>query len=335
MWWSGKPTEKYWFEIRRIEGIGTALESPELDVDGHANPWYQLMREVRPGDVVYHYNANESRFVGRSEASSAVSASGDGFRVELQGFTPFVAQVGLAELRDKSDAIYTLRDKLQTEFGRPLYLPFQFTKKRSQFRMMSNYLTKAPAELVKILFGDDGLAAGMVPHGPGSSPKEETNPIDEELVALGQLPPKKSSFLNPFKAKADSNYVANVAGGRSVRTRGHETLVNDFEAWLRNYGLETGRNAAIDLGVIDPEVIIEAKTTKAGWSGAIRQAVGQLYEYRYFKVASPSASLVFLADRKVPDSWIKYLEKDRSILVAYRSNTGFHLSQRCRKVFKI
>ena len=50
-------------------------------------------------------------------------------------------------------AEFTLADELH----RRLFLPFQFTRDRTQLRMMSNYFAKLPRELVVSLFGDDGL----------------------------------------------------------------------------------------------------------------------------------------------------------------------------------
>lgn len=89
--------------------------------------------------------------------------------------------------------------------------------------------------------------------------------------------------------------------------------MNDCADWLASKGLEPGRNAVVDLGLADPAVIMEAKVIGPSWATSIREAVGQLYEYRYFKIADPRAALVFLADKPVPDDWLEYLEKDRSI----------------------
>ena len=58
----------------------------------------------------------------------------------------------------------------------------------------------------------------------------------------------------------------------------------------------------------------------------------ELYEYRYFKVAAPSASLIFLSDQPVPDEWVKYLESDRGIGVMWpHGKAGFELSKMAEK----
>jgi hypothetical protein len=130
---------------------------------------------------------------------------------------------------------------------------------------MSNYFTKLPDSFLKILFGSRGAQPSF-------------------MVAPGAHP--KTQFLAPFKPKADLNYMATIAGRTASRTRKHETLVNDFARWLSRRGYEVGRNVAIDLGLLKPPVIIEAKVVGTP-AKAIREAVSQLYEYRYFQVADP------------------------------------------------
>jgi hypothetical protein len=98
-----------------------------------------------------------------------------------------------------------------------------------------------------------------------------------------------------------------ILGGPKVRTSEHETLVNDFASWLKfTHGLEPMRSAVIDLAVNDPPVIVEAKHVPGpeAWPQAIREAVSQLYEYRFFGVANPKWSLLFLASNRVEDKWV-------------------------------
>lgn len=72
-WWEGEGSERYWVEIRWVEGIGRFLTCPAPPVDGRThNPWYQLVGQVQPDDVIYHWNAVEHRFVGRSRVASSV-----------------------------------------------------------------------------------------------------------------------------------------------------------------------------------------------------------------------------------------------------------------------
>jgi len=129
-------------------------------------------------------------------------------------------------------------------------------------------------------------------------------------------------FLEPFRPKSDTQYIARIIGKVQKRGRKHETLVNSFTTFLTSLGLQPGRNQAIDIGLQEPDTIIEAKVI-ASWAQSIRQAVGQLYEYRYFQVVSPHARLVFLASAPVPADWRDYLEKDRGIGVCWQEGEKF------------
>jgi hypothetical protein len=319
-WWEADPSERYWVEIRRNPGrIGTELWAPNRDVGGHRNGWWDLLRTVVAGETVYHYHTRERRFIGRSTAAAdgIEDLSEGSYTVELRDFTPIEASVDLSDVRAHAREIYRLRDEIASRHDGPLYLPFQFVTDRSGLRFMSNYFAKMPERLAQLLFGPDGLASDRLP------PPAAADPADEEVEPSGVV---AGGFLEPFKAKADSDYASQVVGGRRKRTRKHETLVNDCAIWLEAHGLAPGRNAAVDLGTEKPKVIIEAKMIGSSWPAAIRQAVGQLYEYRFFKVADPKAGLIFLASEPVPSRWIHYLENDRGIAVIWRAGAGFELS---------
>jgi hypothetical protein len=136
--------------------------------------------------------------------------------------------------------------------------------------------------------------------------------------------------LRPFKPKADSECIARIEGGTQRRDRAHERLVNPFREWLQAHGFDPRSNMAIDIGLDDPPVVVEAKTlpfgTRQKWTRAIREAVGLLYEYRYFQVVRPDSELIFLASHRVPEDWVRYLEDDRHIGVAWQEGDGFRLS---------
>ena len=316
-WWDHLPTERFWVEIRReLLGLGVELRCPFLDIGFERNAWYDLVDQVQPGDRVYHWNAREERFVGRSIATAAREIDQEtGERIlRLRDFVPLQVVVGTAEIQNGSRSLRNIRhDLAQAHPGRTLFMPFQF--RSDGLRLMSNYFTKLPVAMQTLLFGTDGLAEGDLPNPPPEDGAAE--PADGSDVQVG--------FLKPFKAKADTDYLSLVPGGRFRRGRKHETLVNDFASWLAERGLAVGRNAAIDLGLNEPPAIIEAKNLTT-WPKAIREAVGQLYEYRYFEVARPDASLIFLASEPVPEDWTRYLEQDRRIGVAWRVDGGFVLS---------
>jgi hypothetical protein len=329
-WWHSARGERFWVEIRRVpEGLGRELRCPFADVDGHRNGWWDLVDDIRAGDCIYHWNADQGRFVGRSFAlrtREIDDQTGERF-VPLTGFIPLTVTVGLERIRNLSPQLAAMRDALARDHpDATLYLPFQ--ARRDGWRLMSNYFTKLPATMQHALFGADGLGESGLP-----DPPEDDGPavLDDDNRRSN-----RRGFLRPFKPRADTDYLTRVAGGPARRGRTHETLVNDFAEWLATRGLVVGCNAAIDLGVQDPPAIIEAKVIRAGrWAHALREAIGQLYEYRYFQVVSPQSSLIFLASAQVPERWLDYLDHDREIGAAWRSDDGFRLTNRAREVLGI
>lgn len=314
-WWTDNSDERYWTEIRRVPGIGTDLICPD-----RSNAWYDLLLEVAEGDVIYHWDADQHRFVGRSQVEATCSIE-DGERVvPLTRFETIDVPVTLAHVRAREELIRGVRDSLAAAYpDERLYLPFQF--RSDGLRFMSNYFAKLPAALVEPLFGGSGLAREAE-----DSPPEGEGPDEASVVAF-----PRATYLRPFKAKADTDYFVRIQEGPRRRGRYHETLVNDFSVWLSAQGLTVGRNAAIDIGIADPPVIIEAKMVPSSWSGPIREAVGQLYEYRHFQVCSPDADLVFLSSKPLPKEWVRYLENDRGIGVAWREGTSWHISEVTRR----
>ena len=320
-WWDGIASERAWVEIRRVPGAGRSLICPAPQPDGRHNAWHKLVGEVRRGDPIFHWNAREHRFIGRSIAAASVHEEGPDWILPLERFTPIRATVGLETLESRRSELERIRDRLKAEYEfEKLYLPFQY--RGDDTRMISNYFAKFPKAAVDLLFDETGL---------GEAGAEAPSPEDGVSVGTKRVgPDPRSGFLSPFRPKADSDYITSQLGGVHRRGRRHETLVNSFAAWLTGLGYEVGRNAAIDLGLSNPSVVIEAKIVTT-WPLSIRAAVGQLYEYRYFKVADPAAELVFLVDEPVPPPWVDYLERDRQIGCVWPSASTFVLSPRATK----
>jgi hypothetical protein len=310
-----------WVEIRREPGIGTGIWASRDSEDGHIDAWHELVASVRKGETIYHYSARESRFVGRSVAAAdAVDDDDEGaYTVELEHFTQLRSVLGLDELRTMTADIYAVRDELAEQHDPPLYLPFQF--RSDGLRFVSDYFAKLPARLVAELFGADGL--GRVDEQVLEAPIDHDS---KDSVSTGTTPGPNLGYLSPFKPKADTDYVVNIRGVRRTQTRKHETLVNLCAKWLADRGLEPARNVAVEPGLDDPPVIIEAEIVASSWASSIREAVGQLYEYRFFQVVDADAGLIFLSSEKVPDRWVDCLENDRRIGSMWPASTGFDMT---------
>ncbi len=322
-WWESDPSERFWVEIRKIAGTGVDLTCSLTNATGAEPGQYRLVGEVRAGDVIFHWHATQSRFVGRSVAAADASVVDGTRKVPLRDFNPLVGDVDLAAIRRAEAAIYGLRADLDARFpSLTHYLPFQF--RHDGLRMVNYYFAKMPRALVELLFG----ASGWAEEAAVDPPSEEGEPVAVEEAGVVR------GYLQPFRPKADSEYEARVQKRKQWRGRRHETLVNEFSKWLTEQGFCPARNRAIDIGIEEPPVIIEAKIVST-WPQATREAVGQLYEYKYFQVVSPKSRLVFLSSIKVPGEWCRYLERDRDISVAWQSKDGFHLTAKCKEAFEL
>jgi hypothetical protein len=320
-WWDFDGSERFWIEIRKVPGIGAKLECPMRTVSGNKSGAYELLDAVKAGDIVYHWHAEQSRFVGRSVAIGPREILGGRRVVQLRDFNPLIGDVDLEAVRGYERQIYSVRDRLRMKFAsQRLYLPFQF--RSDGLRMVNYYFAKLPADLVAVFFGESGWAdTGANPPPPEDGPPEESDVTNVTR-----------QYLQPFRPKADVDYEARIKGGIQKRGRRHETLVNAFSKWLSDRGLIPARNRAIDIGLKTPAVIVEAKMITT-WPRSIREAVGQLYEYRYFHVVSPNTKLVFLASKSVPPDWLKYLEEDRGISVGWYTGSDFELSKMAQEAF--
>lgn len=316
-WWTKDPEERFWIEIRYVDGLGAELRCPVLDARGRANGWYDLVSTVRPEDTVYHWHAVQHRFVGRSVVAAQPRIEDGHWVVPLKGFTAISGGADRARILELTKEITAERDRIRSLSlpGRDsLYLPFQF--RADGLRMMSNYFTKLPRRLVGPLFGPSDADSD-------SSPLQR----EEENDSFAPLPrDPRPAYLEPFRPKADTGYLAEVTGGRTWRSRHHETLVNSFHCWLQGRGLQPKCNLAIDIAITEPRTVIFEAEVVTSWPRSTREAVGQLYEYRFFQVVNPQAGLVFLASKRVPENWIHYLEHDRGIGVAWLDADEFFLS---------
>src|SRR5262249_8939267 len=145
-WWDEVEGEHCWIEVRRVsEGLGQELRCPFEDVAGHRNGWWDLIDVVMPGDCIYHWNADEGRFVGRSFAATTrfVDAESQERVVQLRDFLPLTVDIGREHIRSLGASLENMRDALAEQHPHiKLYLPFQF--RHDGLRLMSNYFTKLP-----------------------------------------------------------------------------------------------------------------------------------------------------------------------------------------------
>jgi hypothetical protein len=170
-WWSQQPEQRYWLEATDREDIGADLHAPELDESGKEFWGYSLFKEASVGDIVLHYDKRPEAngIVGCSVVSGPPTtkpivwaARGTyarekgvkpherpGFVVPISEFKKLSAPVTLAQIRDHEDKLRALTVGLKQQNRKPLYFPFELSKK-SPIRLLQAYAFKLPREFLEL-----------------------------------------------------------------------------------------------------------------------------------------------------------------------------------------
>ena len=120
--------------------------------------------------------------------------------------------------------------------------------------------------------------------------------------------------LREFAPKSDSDYVAHLSGKRLVKSRRHETLVKQFGDHAAGLGLAPATNVHPRDMTLAPsaqeEWLVEAKVVYNGnVTHAVREAIGQLLQYRHFLYPAGSAvRLLGLFSEPIGDAYVALLE---------------------------
>jgi putative restriction endonuclease len=153
---------RYWWvnqnQTYRQEIAGGYLWSPKRNANGARNPFYEFMREVTPGDVVFSFV--DTRIVALGIVSSYCYESpkpaefgGVGLNWEAIGWRVRVNFVSLQEKIRPKDHIELLKGLLPSR-----YSPLQ----ESGNGIQSIYLTELPPALATVLIGLIGKEASML-----------------------------------------------------------------------------------------------------------------------------------------------------------------------------
>jgi putative restriction endonuclease len=153
---------RYWWvnqnQTYRQEIAGGYLWSPKRNANGARNPFYEFMREVTPGDLVFSFV--DTRIVALGIVSSYCYESpkpaefgGVGLNWEAIGWRVRVNFVSLQEKIRPKDHIELLKGLLPSR-----YSPLQ----ESGNGIQSIYLTELPPALATVLIGLIGKEASML-----------------------------------------------------------------------------------------------------------------------------------------------------------------------------
>lgn len=119
--------------------------------------------------------------------------------------------------------------------------------------------------------------------------------------------------LRDFRPKSDAEYIAHISGRRLRKSRRHEALVRQYGEWAGEHGFACSTvEHPVDLllrrdgrqWLVEAEALFQRRA-----ADAVREAVGQLLEYRHFIYSEgPHPSLVALFSAPVGLAFVTYLE---------------------------
>lgn len=171
-WWTDDPAQKYWMEITDRKDVGGDLRAPQVADDGKPEWGYELVRYVRPDDVVLHWRASPGRraligysrvagfayegiWTWRSKGTSGRARTGPevdepAWMAPLADLTLFPVPLAREQLQTYRADVLDLQARLTEAYGGAgLYLPFYDYGAR-ELRATQAYLAKFPAQLLTL-----------------------------------------------------------------------------------------------------------------------------------------------------------------------------------------
>jgi len=318
-------------EITDRPDVGADLKCPQSDESGKPYWSYYLIRDIQPGDIIFHYWTPKRAFIGGSVAGGPLEERPinwvphgtygrereshemrDGWWLPVYGFTETSTPLTL-EYANQAHEQTWIREWVSTMKQRAeggiVAAPFQLYP--GKLRGQQGYIAKMPLAFVERWPQLSELVASLT---------EE----EDKLSALAESHPEilnKPIATSEFKAKSAEEYSAFIRGGVQRRSRNHEKLVSIAADFFRGKGAIVSNPHPIDLLLHTPlNVIIEAKVARNRNAGfAIREAVGQLHEYQYF-IGPKDAKLCILLDTKPEEHFIDYVEKRLGLMIIWLSD---------------
>ena len=172
-WWAGDSTQRCWLEITDRPDLGANLHTPQRALGGRETWGFSLVREVRPGDTVFHWHKPddaEPAIVGYSTVSGPLedstivwtphgrkgrhepSGPRSAWLVALDGPRYLDHPVGLPQIRRNEQALRQIRDDLENRHEAPIYYPWVFSEVQP-IRTAQAYLAKLPRAAIELLVG--------------------------------------------------------------------------------------------------------------------------------------------------------------------------------------
>lgn len=207
-WWTDRPEERYWCEmVVGRDDFGTRLHCPHVDEAGKRNWGYDLIHQIRSGDLVFHYkdqsvvgcsiaqgSVRDEDILWRANSTSARSRPGPatprpGWTLALASFTP--VRLSLQQIRTDERWTLALLDKLAASGAKP---KAPLLVQSGQLRGAQTYLAKFPAALVARW---DMLSAVAARLGRPPFQDEITDPIELTQAIAIRRRLRQAGYVRP------------------------------------------------------------------------------------------------------------------------------------------
>ncbi len=330
-WWEGDLTEPYWIEITDRPDMGVDLKAPQRKSDGREHWGHRPVREIAPGDIVFHYDTNVHAVVACSMAMGGHWAEPidwppantpkhlkvpgaflqPGWRRALSRFTYLRPPVGHDDLTARMGELTALKANLERRdratrggAGRA-YFPFQLSQKRGALAM-EVYCTKLPAAVVEMF---EPMARAATECRDAELLRARVPVIEVETYRWADESPSTRE-REPFEVDPDQV-------DRALQS--HARTQNALASWLRDRGIapqSARRNDALfDLAwtVGDRRYVAEVKsTTDANEERQLRLGLGQILRYRHLSLATHADVQAVLVSERSPRD-LQWLELTDSV----------------------
>lgn len=302
-------------EVTDRPDIGVNLKAPRTNEKGKDFWSYSFIQEVKPGDLIFHYDKNLQAIVARSVATGRTwtdlitwgargtyaRAAGiephlrDGHYLGLEGYSPLEVPVTLDEIRTAATLIDERLSEIQKQIPVPLYFPFERGNRR-KLRPLQGYLFKLPAFFLE-------LFPGLTRTLPVT--KSETSNL--QRVGLDyRRPPERQAVAERDPFAVDPSIVE-----RGIR--GHAETQNQLADALIAAGMHPRSPAptepSFDVAWTDGSTIWVAEVksiTSANEEKQLRLGLGQVLRYAHIltRLHRVRVRSVLVVERKpVTDDW--------------------------------
>jgi hypothetical protein len=282
-WWALEPDQRFWMETIKRRDYGDAIRAPHRKQNGAAMPYYELVKFVRDGDVILHWDTERpsgapSAFVGWSVVDGAPYDSNEvvysdaspttGTEALLRDYTAYPRPLDYNQLNDRFTKVRAVRDQLASRVGGASYFPFNIRKDGTLRAGQGNYLTKFPVELFDVLPELADVQRGT------QSLKVEWRHIGRSQEARGDR-----------RQATEAGYIADAKVRRAIEMQAVHQATAYYEA-LGFDCLDVGASQPYDLRLtrtgVEGERHVEVKGSM-GEAAAVELTIGEVNHARDFQ----------------------------------------------------